>query len=109
MRIVATVGSSDAGKLCDASGCRNPYWPLFIPVVGPVATLATIAPASNEAAGDWIAALLITDTLLQASSLVAAVLGFVPRLTLVRDDAARLELAPLRLGTGWGAGLTGSF
>jgi hypothetical protein len=94
---VATIGYSDPVKACDASGCHNPYWPLLFPVVGPLASLATMGPLPARTS-DWVVGLLVADTLAQASGLVLAVLGFVPTVTLASGTTAHVTLAPSATG-----------
>ncbi len=101
---VATIGYSDPVKACDASGCHNPYWPFLFPVVGPLASLATMGPIPARSS-DWVVGLLAADTLLQAGGLVLAGMGFVPKLTLVSDGRARVTFAP----SGSGVLLQGTF
>ncbi|HEY2367492.1 MAG TPA: hypothetical protein VGH87_13950 [Polyangiaceae bacterium] len=101
---VATIGYSDPVKTCDASGCHNPYWPFFFPVVGPLASLATMGPYSARSS-DWIVGLLAADTLTQATGLVLAGMGFVPRATLVSNASTRVTIAP----SGSGVLLEGTF
>src|SRR2546428_249192 len=47
---MATIGYSDPVKTCDPSGCHNPYWPMLFPVVGPLASLATMGklPSNSD-------------------------------------------------------------
>lgn len=94
---VATVGSSDPGKVCDANGCRNPYWPFFIPVVGPFISFATVGPMSSRAM-DWYIGLATFDALTQGAGLALAVFGLVPRLTLVKSSQWSASLLPMRNG-----------
>jgi len=81
-----------------ASGCHNPYWPFFFPVVGPLVSLATMGPLPSGSTGDWVVGLLVADTLTQATGLALAGMGFVPRLTLVSNGNAHVSVAPS--GTG---------
>jgi len=101
---VASIGNSDAVRVCDASSCRNPYWPFFFPVVGPLASLATIGPLPSRTS-DWVVGLLVADTLTQATGLALAGMGIVPRLTLVSNATSRVTLAP----SGTGLLLRGTF
>jgi hypothetical protein len=94
---VATIGYSDSVKVCDASGCHNPYWPFLFPVVGPLVSLATMGPLPSNSS-DWVVGLLVADTLTQGTGLVLAALGFVPQLTLVSNATARVTVAPSSSG-----------
>jgi hypothetical protein len=100
---LATIGSSDPVKVCDASSCHNPYWPFFFPIVGPFAALATMGPIPARSS-DWVVGLLLAATLTQTSGLVLAGMGLVPRFTLVSNGSTHVSIAPL--GTGLSVGGT---
>jgi hypothetical protein len=101
---VATIGYSDPVKTCDATSCHNPYWPFVFPVVGPLASLATMGPIPSRSS-DWVVALLVADTLTQASGLALVGYGLVPRATLVSNGDLRMSIAP----SGTGLVLRGTF
>jgi hypothetical protein len=101
---VATIGYSDPVKTCDASGCHNPYWPFFFPVVGPLASLATMGPIPARTS-DWVVGILAADALTQATGLVLAGMGLVPRVSLVSDGSVRVTVAP----SGTGFAIAGTF
>ena len=97
---------------------------LFVPVVGPWMTLgqrsyATCNTPNNGSqsstqslacVGDIFAVMgLITDGVLQATGATLLLVGVAAgRPTLVRDDEA-VRLTPMRIGSGYGAGLAGTF
>jgi hypothetical protein len=80
------------------------YLPLIAPVAGPFIAIGTTR-------SDWGAILLVGDGLIQASGLAMLLAGaLTSRERLVRDEARSFILpAPMRVGTGQGFGLVGTF
>lgn len=88
--------------------CDHHYWPLWIPVVGPILTVGT---SGSDGTGT---AALIVDTALQVGGVAMLGIGIMGRTVLVRNDLGqRLELQPMMaMGathTGHGAGLSITF
>jgi hypothetical protein len=106
-----------------ASGANETGW-LYVPVAGPWMTLgqrnyATCNTPDNgnqstsqslACVGDIFAVMgLITDGIMQATGAALLLAGVAAsRPTLVRDDDA-VRVTPMRVGSGYGAGLAGTF
>jgi len=105
-----------------ASGNNETGW-LYVPVVGPWMTLGQRNYGCNSldnanqstsqslaCVGDIFAVMgLIADGILQATGATLLAVGVAAsRPALVRDDEA-VHVTPMRVGTGYGAGVAGSF
>jgi hypothetical protein len=104
-------------------GLSNETGWLYVPVAGPWMTLGQRSYGCNnldnanqstsqslQCVGDVFAVMgLIADGVMQAAGATLLVVGVAAgRPTLVRDDEA-LHVTPMRIGTGYGAGVTGAF
>lgn len=91
---------------CDAAGCRNVAWPLFIPVLGPFITIGTYGGTSTTAN-----AFLVLDGLIQAGGAAMFIYGLAaPKTVLVRNDVGSLHVQPMMVGgTSPGISLGGTF
>lgn len=98
--------TSSEPVVCDPK-CRNPYWPFFIPVVGPLISLGTM-PTMSPRTMNWVAALVAIDAVVQGGGLAMSVMGFVPRLTLVSNATAQVTVGVWG-GPGSGVSLQGVF
>lgn len=106
-----------------ASQANETEW-LYVPVAGPWMTLGQRSYASCNTpdnasqstsqslacVGDIFAVMgLITDGIMQATGATLLLVGVAAgRPTLVRDDEA-VHVTPMRIGSGYGAGLAGTF
>jgi hypothetical protein len=105
-----------------AADSKNESGWLYVPFAGPWITIgrrdySCNPDASNPSTGDslrcvgdvFLVMALITDGILQAAGGTLLLVGYtVTKPELVRDDAA-VRFAPMRIGTGYGAGLLGAF
>ncbi len=96
-----------ASDICDtSSSCRNPAWPLWIPVVGPFVAIGTYGASSAT-----VNVFLVIDGLLQTAGAALTIYGFAaPKTVLVRNDMGSLQIAPTMVaGTAPGIGFSGTF
>jgi hypothetical protein len=103
--IVSTISAIALDRQASINGDPNfddRYWPMFIPVAGPFATIAT---ADSSGTG---AAILALDGTIQAVGLAMAIAGFAaPTVEIVPDY--QLTVTPLASGETGGLAISGSF
>lgn len=90
--LVAAVGTD----VCNGFDCKNPFWPMWIPVAGPFITIGT---AGGSATGDIF---LVIDGLAQAGGVAMIIAGAIGRTVLVRNDLGAAPKNPLEFKVGNG-------
>jgi hypothetical protein len=104
-----------------AASFRNESTWLGIPVLGPWMTIGRrdyVCGRGDRGAGDamecvgevFLVGAYIFDGILQASGVTLLMVGYmVPKKVMVRDDQQAVRITPMRVGSGYGAGVIGAF
>lgn len=118
--IVAGVPYAIGLQVAAASGFENKSYWLLVPGIGPFVLIGAREKACerNEKSGEnaaeclgdaFLVMALVADGLMQTAGGVVLTVGLTAKKKVLVREQARLELAPVRVGTGHGLGLRGTF
>jgi hypothetical protein len=101
------TGYINAIDCSHASPCRTVYWPLYIPVAGPIVYMGV----GDKTAAAIVSPVLVISSLAQLGGLAMLVAGAIVRkkVPVYAEDAPRLTVAPYFSPSGSGLQALGSF